>query len=70
MADNADDLFQIPKNFYKEGSHFIKRCVKPDRKEFLSISKAVATGFVLMGLIGYIIKLIHIPINKVLVGGA
>ncbi|WBW72956.1 translocon gamma subunit Sss1 [Schizosaccharomyces osmophilus] len=70
MAENFEELIQAPKDLYKEGSLFVKRCVKPDRKEFFSVSRAVATGFVLMGFIGYIIKLIHIPINKVLVGGA
>jgi len=27
-------------------------------------------GFLIMGVIGYIVKLIHIPVNNILVGGA
>jgi protein translocase SEC61 complex gamma subunit len=36
-------------------------------KEFLSISRAVGVGFLVMGFIGYAVKLIHIPINNILV---
>ena len=36
--------------------------------EFLEISRAVAVGFLIMGFIGYLVKLIHIPINNILVG--
>ena len=31
------------------------------RIEFIQISKAVAIGFAVMGFIGYLVKLIHIP---------
>ncbi len=41
-----------------------------DKKEFMQISKAVGMGFVVMGVLGYVIKLIHIPVNNILVGGA
>lgn len=40
------------------------------RAEYLQICRAVAIGFAIMGGIGYIVKLIHIPINQILVGGA
>ena len=38
-----------------------------DRKEFLKICQAVGVGFVVMGAIGYIVKLVHIPVNNILV---
>lgn len=41
-----------------------------DKREFLKISQAVGVGFVIMGTIGYFVKLIHIPVNNILVGGA
>ncbi|TQS31470.1 hypothetical protein Golomagni_08246, partial [Golovinomyces magnicellulatus] len=41
-----------------------------DRKEFIKISQAIAVGFLTMGTVGYIVKLIHIPINNILVGAA
>ena len=33
--------------------------------EFIQICRAVGLGFVIMGLIGYMVKLIHIPINNI-----
>ena len=44
--------------------------VPADRREFIKISQAVGMGFLIMGAIGYVIKLIHIPVNNILVGGA
>ena len=35
--------------------------------EFVKICQAVGMGLVLMGFIGYFIKLIHIPINNIIV---
>ncbi|KAF9632618.1 putative translocation complex subunit sss1 protein [Lasiodiplodia theobromae] len=41
-----------------------------DKREFIKISQAVGVGFVVMGAIGYIVKLVHIPVNNILVGGS
>ena len=38
-----------------------------DLVEFLDISRAVGVGFLVMGFIGFAVKLIHIPINNILV---
>ncbi|TEA38854.1 hypothetical protein DBR06_SOUSAS610230 [Sousa chinensis] len=46
-----------------------KRCTKPDRKESQKIAMATAIGFAIMGFIGFFVKLIHIPINNIIVGG-
>ncbi|GLV35333.1 uncharacterized protein CBL_01517 [Carabus blaptoides fortunei] len=46
----------------------VKRCTKPDRKEFQKIAIATAIGFCIMGFIGFFVKLIHIPINNIIVG--
>ncbi|KZZ87696.1 translocase SEC61 complex gamma subunit [Ascosphaera apis ARSEF 7405] len=70
MSDELQQLADIPKDFVKDGMLFINKCTKPDKKEFLKISQAVGMGFLIMGAIGYIIKLIHIPVNNILVGGA
>ena len=37
--------------------------------EFTKIATGTAIGFLIMGFLGYFIKLIHIPINNILVGG-
>ncbi|KAH8587567.1 hypothetical protein B0O99DRAFT_526504 [Bisporella sp. PMI_857] len=70
MADQVQELLDVPKDFIRDGTQFINRCTKPDRREFLKISQAVGVGFLIMGAVGYIVKLIHIPVNNILVGGA
>ncbi|KAJ5153245.1 transport protein Sec61 subunit gamma [Penicillium canariense] len=70
MSETLQELADIPKDFVREGSLFIRRCTKPDKREFIKISQAVGMGFLVMGAIGYFVKLIHIPVNQVLVGGA
>ena len=37
--------------------------------EFAKIAKATGVGFLIMGFIGFFVKLIHIPINNILLGG-
>jgi len=38
--------------------------------EFKKIAIATTLGFSVMGFIGYFVKLIHIPINHIIVGGS
>ncbi|KAI6247320.1 hypothetical protein HI914_04224 [Erysiphe necator] len=70
MPDQIQEIMDIPREFIKEGSQFLNRCTKPDLKEFVKICQAVGIGFLIMGAVGYIVKLIHIPVNNILVGGA
>merc|ERR1711860_74507 len=56
------------KQFSKDSVRLVKRCTKPDRKEFSKIAIATAIGFAIMGFIGFFVKLIHIPINNIIVG--
>ncbi|CCX13588.1 hypothetical protein FPQ18DRAFT_314142 [Pyronema domesticum] len=70
MSDQFQQMAEIPKEFIRDGTQFINRCTKPDKREFLQISRAVGIGFVVMGVIGYVVKIIHIPINNILVGAA
>ncbi len=37
--------------------------------EFTRIAYATSVGFLIMGFIGFFVKLIHIPINNILLGG-
>lgn len=48
MSDTIQELADIPKDFVREGSLFIKRCTKPDKREFIKISQAVGMGFLVM----------------------
>ncbi|KAH8820725.1 hypothetical protein F5884DRAFT_660571 [Xylogone sp. PMI_703] len=70
MADQVQVLLDVPREFLRDGMQFVNRCQKPDRAEFTKISQAVGVGFLVMGAVGFIVKLIHIPLNQVLVGGA
>ncbi|KAH8290894.1 hypothetical protein KR054_006854 [Drosophila jambulina] len=50
----------------KNSLRFLKRCTKPNRQEFQRTSLAIAIGFLIMGTIGFAVKLIHIPITSIL----
>ncbi|KAF2357032.1 Preprotein translocase subunit SecE [Trinorchestia longiramus] len=66
--DQVMQLVDPAKQFSKDSYRLIKRCTKPDRKEFQKIAMATAVGFAIMGFIGFFVKLIHIPINNIIVG--
>ncbi|KHN94443.1 protein transport protein SEC61 gamma subunit-like protein [Metarhizium album ARSEF 1941] len=78
MSDQIQELVETPSQFVREGVQFMNKCQKrtapdlcaADKKEFAKICQAVGTGFVIMGVVGYVVKLIHIPINQILVGAA
>ncbi|XP_061212796.1 protein transport protein Sec61 subunit gamma-like [Neopsephotus bourkii] len=52
----------------KDSKQLVKICTKPDRKEVQEIAVATATGFAIMGFIGFFVKLIHIPTNNITAG--
>ncbi|KAJ1939693.1 Protein transport protein Sec61 subunit gamma [Linderina macrospora] len=70
QTPTANVIQEAPKQFVKEASWLLRRCSKPDQKEYVKIVRAVLMGFLVMGFIGYFAKLIHIPINNIIVGGA
>ncbi|KAF5101655.1 hypothetical protein D0Z00_000729 [Geotrichum galactomycetum] len=57
-GDGLEKVTEIPVEFIKEGTTFLNRCTKPDGSEFIKIIRAVGVGFIVMGAIGYIVKLI------------
>ena len=61
-------LIEPLQEFVRDSVHLVKKCTKPDRKEFTAIARATGIGFLIMGFIGFFVKLIHIPINNILVG--
>ncbi|QLG71242.1 hypothetical protein HG535_0B02810 [Zygotorulaspora mrakii] len=63
----VEKLAEAPVEFVREGSQFLSKCKKPDMKEYTKIIKAVGIGFVAVGIIGYAIKLVHIPIRYLIV---
>ncbi|EDO42242.1 predicted protein [Nematostella vectensis] len=65
--DQIVNTLEPCKQFAKDSMRLVKRCTKPDRKEFQKIALATAIGFAIMGFIGFFVKLIHIPINNIIV---
>jgi len=66
--DQITQHIEPAKQFIKDSIRLVKRCTKPDRKEYQKIAMATAIGFAIMGFIGFFVKLIHIPINNIIVG--
>lgn len=66
MAD-IEKLTETPVDFVKDGVRFVQKCTKPSRKEYLQLVRAVGFGFLMMGVVGYLIKLVHIPIRYLIV---
>ena len=57
-----DELIQ----FYGDSKIFFDKCTRPDQAEYTKILQASFMGFIVMGFIGYIIKLVFIPINNII----
>jgi protein transport protein SEC61 subunit gamma and related proteins len=55
-------------SFFKNSVRLLNKCTKPSREEFIRISQAIIVGFLIMGFIGFFVKLIHIPINNIIMG--
>eukprot|EP00277_Geminigera_cryophila_P001489 CAMPEP_0179413110 /NCGR_PEP_ID=MMETSP0799-20121207/4892_1 /TAXON_ID=46947 /ORGANISM="Geminigera cryophila, Strain CCMP2564" /LENGTH=77 /DNA_ID=CAMNT_0021185497 /DNA_START=158 /DNA_END=391 /DNA_ORIENTATION=+ len=69
--DNDDAFSEYVANpayqFYKDSKMLVRRCAKPDKNEFSKIAMATGAGFLIMGFIGFFVKLMFIPINNVIV---
>ncbi|KAL2943859.1 Protein transport protein Sec61 subunit gamma-2 [Bienertia sinuspersici] len=66
--DVIDTPFDPLRDFTKDSVRLVKRCHKPDRKEFSKVAFRTAVGFVVMGFVGFFVKLIFILINNIIVG--
>jgi protein transport protein SEC61 subunit gamma and related proteins len=53
-------------DFVKDSAMFYSKCKKPDYAEYMKILQACVMGFIVMGSIGYLIKLVFIPINNII----
>lgn len=65
-----DTVINPLKEFGKNSARLVNRCTKPDRKEFNKVCLRTSLGFIVMGFIGFFVKLIFIPINQIIVGGS
>ena len=62
----AAPLGQQIKKFAADSMNFLEKCKKPDYAEYMKILQACTIGFLIMGAIGYFIKLVFIPINNII----
>jgi protein transport protein SEC61 subunit gamma and related proteins len=69
MSDVNSVLLEPLAEFYRDSKHLVMQCNKPDREEFAKVARATGIGFLIMGFIGFFVKVIHIPINNILIGG-
>lgn len=52
--------------FLKRAQMFWRASSKPDRAEFARVVAATSIGFLIVGFIGFFVKLIHIPIYEII----
>jgi preprotein translocase subunit Sss1 len=50
---------------YRSAANQIRRVIS-NKSEFIKIATSCAVGFAIMGTVGFVIKLVFIPINKIL----
>lgn len=66
VKKESKSIPQQIKEFARDSQNFFVKCKKPDRAEYLKILYACALGFIVMGFIGYLVKLVFIPINNII----
>ena len=66
MNKEIEGTISSLKKFAADSQRFIQVCEKPDVVEFKKIAASCALGFAIMGGIGYVVKLLFIPINNII----
>ncbi|GKV50263.1 hypothetical protein SLEP1_g56975 [Rubroshorea leprosula] len=66
--DAIDTVFDPLRDFAKDSVRLVKRCRKSDGKQFTKVAFRMTIGFVVIGCVGFFVKLIFIPINNIIVG--
>ncbi|AAZ10133.1 protein transport protein sec61 gamma subunit,putative [Trypanosoma brucei gambiense DAL972] len=54
--------------FARNSRMLVRKCQKPNYSEFNASAMATLVGFVVMGLLGFFVKVVFIPINNVVLG--
>jgi protein transport protein SEC61 subunit gamma-like protein len=54
----ADFAYKPVKEFAKDSIRLIRKCTKPDKKEFSKVALRTGMGFIVMGFVGFFVKLI------------
>ncbi|XP_016445200.2 aquaporin PIP1-2-like [Nicotiana tabacum] len=58
QRDTLDYVFDPLRDFAKDSVRLVKRCHKPDRKEFTKVATRTSIGFVVMGFVGFLPRLL------------
>lgn len=53
--------------FFDDWAKFLNKCEKPNRKQYLRLAQSCALGILIMGVVGYLVKLLFVPINTILI---
>eukprot|EP00614_Pseudopedinella_elastica_P006916 CAMPEP_0172600466 /NCGR_PEP_ID=MMETSP1068-20121228/20667_1 /TAXON_ID=35684 /ORGANISM="Pseudopedinella elastica, Strain CCMP716" /LENGTH=79 /DNA_ID=CAMNT_0013401167 /DNA_START=135 /DNA_END=374 /DNA_ORIENTATION=+ len=61
-------LIEESKRWYNDSKRLVSKCSKPDYEEFKKIAISTGLGMVVMGFVGFFVKILHIPINNILMG--
>lgn len=65
----AVDLVYAPaKKFVDDCTRVLKRCTLPNMKTIKKTAIATGVGFAVLGTVGFVFKLVSIPINGVILG--
>lgn len=62
-----DVVLEPTMSFTSKASNFLSAAQKPSRSDYTQQSRRVLTGFALLGVIGFVIKLIALPLNTYIV---
>ncbi len=55
-------------NGFKQYIRILQLTRKPSNEEFFTISKVAGAGILLIGLVGFVIYLVMVPLLKMLIG--
>jgi len=60
--------WMTPRTFLVDSKYFLTKCTFPDGHELKMTLGAIWQGFLIMGCLAFVIKLVHFPFNQMLVG--
>jgi protein transport protein SEC61 subunit gamma-like protein len=64
----VDYLYQPAKKFIDESRRVLKKCQLPSFKVIKKTALSAAAGFTILGTVGFLFKLVSIPINHLIIG--
>jgi preprotein translocase subunit Sss1 len=75
--ESSARAWMTPRSFLIDSKYFLTKCTKPDghgtayifwlTEEFKMTFGAIWQGFLIMGCLAFVIKLVHFPFNQMLV---